>query len=50
MPLIWISGIFGHKIGQIIFSHPSVKTNCLGAQKNGLTEMVLLSTHSVQFG
>ena len=34
----------------LIFSYPQVETNVLGAQKNRLTEMVLLSTHGICFG
>ena len=33
-----------------LFSYPSVKTYVLGAQKNRLIEMVLLSTHNISFG
>ena len=33
-----------------IFSYPSVLTFVLGAQKNRLIEMVLLSTHNICFG
>ena len=33
----------------VIFSHPSILTYVLGAQKNRLTETVLLSTHSICF-
>ena len=32
-----------------IFSYPSVLTYVLGAQKNRLIEMVLLSTHNISF-
>ena len=32
------------------FSYPSVLTYVLGAQKNGLIETVLLSTHNICFG
>ena len=33
-----------------IFSYPSVLTYVLGAQKNHLIEMVLLSGHNICFG
>ena len=33
-----------------IFSYPSVSTCVLGAQKNSLSETVLLSTHNICFG
>ena len=33
----------------LIFSYPSVFTYVLGAQKNRLIEMVLLSTHNICF-
>ena len=33
-----------------IFSYPSVITCVLGAQMNGLIEIVLLSTHNICFG
>ena len=33
-----------------ILSYPSVVTFVLGAQKNHLTETVLLSTHNICFG
>ena len=33
-----------------MFSHPSVITSVLGAQKNRLIETVLLSTHNICFG
>ena len=33
-----------------LFSYPSVKSCVLGAQKNGLNETVLLSTHNICFG
>ena len=33
-----------------IFSYPSIFTYVLGAQKNHLFEMVLLSTHKICFG
>ena len=33
-----------------LFSYPSVPTFVLGAQKNHLIEMVLLSTHNICFG
>ena len=33
----------------LIFSYPQVDTNVLGAQKNHLTETVLLSTHGIFF-
>ena len=32
-----------------IFSYPLVLTDVLGAQKNRLTETVLLSTHNICF-
>ena len=34
---------------KLIFFYPSVSTYVLGAQKNFLSEMVLLSTHSICF-
>ena len=34
----------------LLFSYPSVLTYVLGAQKNRLTETVLLSTHNICFG
>ena len=34
----------------LICSYPHVETNVLGAQKNLLTETVLLSTHGICFG
>ena len=34
----------------LIFSYPSVLTYVLGALKNHLIEMVLLSTHNICFG
>ena len=33
-----------------IFSYPLVLTHVLGAQKNHLIEMVLLSAHNICFG
>ena len=33
-----------------MFSYPSILTYVLGAQKNGLIETVLLSTHNICFG
>ena len=33
-----------------LFSYPSVKTCVVGAQKNRLIEMVLLSTHNICLG
>ena len=33
-----------------IFSYPAVLKDVLGAQKNHLNEMVLLSTHNICFG
>ena len=33
-----------------LFSYPAIKTYVLGAQKNRLIEMVLLSTHNICFG
>ena len=40
--------IFERKIVNI--SYPPVLTYVLGAQKNGLNEKVLLSTHNICFG
>ena len=40
--------MFERKI--IIISYPSVLTYVLGAEKNRLFEMVLLSTHNICFG
>ena len=34
----------------ILFSYPSILTYVLGAKKNHLSEMVLLSTHNIHFG
>ena len=34
----------------LLFSHPSVKTCILDAQKNRLNETILLSTHNICFG
>ena len=42
------SNIFSVKLQ--IFSYPSVLSFVLGAQKNHLTETVLLSTHNICFG
>ena len=33
-----------------IFSYPLIATFVLGAQKNRLTETVLLSSHNIYFG
>ena len=35
---------------KIVFSYPSFLTVVLGAQKNHLSEMVLLSSHNICFG
>ena len=37
------------KVKLLIFSYPSVRTFVLGAQKNSLIMMVLLSTHNIYF-
>ena len=34
-------------VKMLIFTYPSVLTCVLGAQKNGLIETVLLSTHNI---
>ena len=45
---LYLSVIKSSKIG--IKSYPSVLTYVLGAQKNRLIVMVLLSTHNICFG